>query len=146
MYSEKSLAALAGIRVLIADPQSKNSTVLSELLLRKRIRPQVAETANEAVWALSASGPFDLIIVDEILWESGGPLLHNALERNASLVPALFVSGPLGQHNRAERFLNAGLTGWLAKPVRTRQATDAVLAARQSRLASDSPRRFASVS
>jgi len=127
---EDALTALAGRRVLVADPQALSALILGESLSRANIRKVVANHPEEALMALETShdDPFDLVIMDHTMWDAE-PLREALGARAVEDRTRLLVAAPLGHRGGEDRFREAGFAGWVMKPVRVSQLSEAMLAA-----------------
>ncbi|ROR34947.1 response regulator [Inmirania thermothiophila] len=107
----------AEARILIADAQGAMRRILAGLLGELGCaRVGEAESAEEALAALQAE-PFDLLIVDYHLPETGGPELVQALRRDPALagIRILMVS-PEASREQVLKAAEAGVDGYLVKP------------------------------
>jgi CheY-like chemotaxis protein len=113
-------------RILIADSEPLGRSILKEALSGDGAGPRVAGSAPQAIAAIEAAGPFDIVILDHRLWDDS---LQSALERAASESGTrLVVAAPLGQRHGQDRFNAAGFAGWISKPYRFRQVMKALFA------------------
>ena len=133
---QPSLNPLAGARVLVGDSQPKTRVLLCELLEHENIHSHAAASAGEVLEALNrsldspTSKAFDLVILDQALWNLGGEDLHRTFRRAAADVRTkLLVMAPLGQRKAPDRFESVGFAGWILKPVRPSQLAEAMHAA-----------------
>jgi signal transduction histidine kinase/CheY-like chemotaxis protein/integral membrane sensor domain MASE1 len=122
---------LPGARVLLADPQSLNRRMLSDLLTHWKIEHESAATPEEVLAALRPAGPFfDIVLIDHALWEACGVDLKRAFEERDVLAQTrLLVLSPLGLRGESSSYLDAGFSGWVTKPVRNSQFAETLLAA-----------------
>jgi signal transduction histidine kinase/DNA-binding response OmpR family regulator/integral membrane sensor domain MASE1 len=124
---DPSSPELIPARILIADSQPLGRSILAQALSRGGTGPCVAGTAEHAIAAIAADGPFDIVILDHLLWDDA---LQSALERAASeFGTRLVVAARLGQRHGHDRFNAAGFAGWISKPYRFRQVMNALFAA-----------------
>jgi CheY-like chemotaxis protein/anti-sigma regulatory factor (Ser/Thr protein kinase) len=123
--------ALAGARVLLADPQPLNRRVLSDLLAHWKIEHESAATPGDVLAALGPAAPFfDIVLIDHALWEACGPDLKRAFEERDVLEQTrLLVLAPLGLRGESSSYLDAGFSGWVTKPVRNSQFAETLVAA-----------------
>ncbi len=107
------------MRILLAEDNSVNQMVATKLLSRRGHHVKVATTGLEAVQAWEHE-PFDLILMDEQMPAMDGIEAvrriraresENGTKRTA--IVALTASAMKGDR---ERFLAAGMDGYLAKP------------------------------
>ncbi|HEV2201872.1 MAG TPA: CHASE domain-containing protein [Bryobacteraceae bacterium] len=122
--------ALAGVRILIADPWPLSRAILLDHLSETRRTRDVAVTSGEALAALAAGNVYDLIVLEESLWNEGGSPLQDALAYAAGRHGTrLLVGAQIGHRHAPSRFAHAGFAGWIAKPIRWTQAGPALAAA-----------------
>lgn len=113
---------LRGLRVLIVDDIEMNRRMLSTLVLRWGMRPEVAESARAAVEAIERSvaeaDPFVVAIIDQCMPDTNGEQLGAQLRadsRHAALALLMFSSSVQG--GEARRLMSAGFNGYLSKPL-----------------------------
>lgn len=127
--TDEKFRALAGARILIADPWPLSRAILLEQLQKIRCAQASAATAEEVLKQLSAGCVYNLIVLEESLWTQGGLALHDALARAAQRHGTrLLIGAQIGHRHGAARFSRAGFAGWISKPVRWTQAGPALLA------------------
>jgi signal transduction histidine kinase/integral membrane sensor domain MASE1 len=124
--------ALAGIRVLLADPHALSRSTLGDVLAHWKIDHQVAATSSELITALGAVRPlYDIVLIHHDLWEECGSQLKKALHDPDALRDVrLLVLAPLGLRGESSTYLDARFSGWITKPVRCSQLAEALLACR----------------
>jgi signal transduction histidine kinase/integral membrane sensor domain MASE1 len=133
--ADRLLGPMGGARILIADPQPVNREILSGLFPQDTVQVTAVETAQQMAMSLHDSLPFEIVIVDESLWDSNEVVVRRSLERFASgSQTSLLIATPLGCRKAPERFLKAGFAGWISKPVRPWQAAEAISNVWSSRL------------
>ncbi|MDP1667852.1 PAS domain S-box protein [Phaeovulum sp.] len=118
--AEAPLTSLAGIRVLAADDNAINRTVLEAMLQRKGADVTMVEDGLRAVNAWAA-GHFDIVLLDiSMPVMDGMTALHEIRDREAasgaSEVPIIAVTANAMSHQVAE-YLMSGFDSCLAKPV-----------------------------
>jgi len=126
-------ASLAGLRVLVVDDNATSCAILSRILQSWGIRTETAEGAAQALDAMAAGAaaaePFDVALLDLRMPDAGGIQLARRFAIDGTLRPVKLVlltsSGERGQAGPAEE---AGITGYLAKPVRQFQLYDCLVA------------------
>ncbi len=125
----RAVAALAGARVLVADPHPLSRRTLEETLARWEAHYQSVETPEEMAAALAAAKAagemFDMVLLDHTWWDS--------YERAAPGPARLLILAPLGLRGDSGRYLGLGFAGWVAKPLRPSQLTDALIGAWSAR-------------
>ncbi len=115
-----------GPRVLIAEDSPVNSLIVKRTLERLGCQVVIAITGGEAV-ALCLGGAFDLVFMDYHLPEMDG-VVATRLIRNRERdrrTPILAMSASVLDHDRA-LFKEAGMDGFLGKPVRIEEIEAAV--------------------
>ncbi len=123
----------ASLRILVAEDNAFNSTLLEQLLERRGHRVRVAVDGREALDVL-ATEPFDLLLLDVQMPELDGfevvtELRKRERETGAHL-SVVALTARLRDEDRA-RCLAAGMDDYLGKPIRTDElwaAIDRVLA------------------
>ncbi len=122
-------AALAGARILIADPWPLSRAFLFEQLPRGEHSREPVASAEAVVKELSEGRVFDVIVLEESLWAAGGGALQDALSVAAQQNGTrLLIEAQLGRRHGTGRFTGAGFSGWIAKPIRWTQAGPALAA------------------
>jgi signal transduction histidine kinase len=108
------------LRVLVAEDNDFNSTLLSQLLIRRGHRVQVAATGRETLKLVEAE-PYDLLLLDVHMPELDGFCVVEAIrdrERaTGAHLPVVAVTARSRKEDR-ERCLAAGMDEYLAKPIR----------------------------
>jgi signal transduction histidine kinase/CheY-like chemotaxis protein len=113
----------AGVRVLAADPQRLNREILGEALAHWKIEHALAASVEEVRSALAmAREPYHLILVDHGLWISAAREIGQLAGATRVLVLA-----PLGLRGDPNSYLDAQVSGWLAKPLRQSQLAEVLL-------------------
>ena len=119
-------AHLAGLRVLVAEDNPVNQKVITRMLERCGCKPHTVGNGSEAVQALS-NLPFDLILMDVHMPEMDGLEATRAIRRREQLtglhIPIMALTASVMEGDR-ERFLEAGMDDYLAKPVRADALSD----------------------
>jgi CheY-like chemotaxis protein/HPt (histidine-containing phosphotransfer) domain-containing protein len=115
------LAALAGLRVLVADDNATSRRILDGMLCRLGMTPVLAEDGLEA-WAelerAHALGtPFQLLVTDNLMPRLDGPGLVGEIERDARFarLPVVMLSSAGPGADAPARSMRLG--GYLIKPV-----------------------------
>lgn len=108
---------LKGVRVLVVDDNSLNRELTAELLKMAGMLPQVAESGAEAL-AMLGREAFDVALLDVQMPVMDGYELARAIREregaNAIILLALTARAMSGDQ---ERCLEAGMDGYLTKPV-----------------------------
>ncbi len=111
----------AGLRILLADDDVINQRLGCLLLERLGHRAVCVANGLEALQQLAAN-PFDVVILDVEMPELGGPETAIRIRSGTSgvlnpAIPLLGLSGH-GQGPECASCLEAGMNGYLAKPLR----------------------------
>jgi signal transduction histidine kinase/CheY-like chemotaxis protein len=118
----------SGLRVLLAEDNPINQRLAIALLEKRGHTVAVAANGKEAVSAVSA-GAFDLVLMDVQMPEMGGfeaTAAIRALERSSGRhVPIIGLTAHAMKGDR-ERCLEAGMDGYVAKPLRPNQLFEAI--------------------
>ena len=123
--------ALRGLRALIVDDNQTNRLILTELLTQWGMMPEQAASGREALELLQTDtrgNPFRLALIDAHMPEMDGLMLAQRVKKlpAASSVTMLMLSSAM-QAGDIARSHEAGLTGFLTKPVQPSQLLDAIL-------------------
>ncbi len=115
----KSTAART-LRILVAEDNPINQLVAQELLEGRGHRVRVVENGREALEALSRE-PFDLVLMDVRMPEMGGEEATRRIRAGEVAgadpgIPIIALTAYALEGDR-ERFLAAGMTDYLAKPI-----------------------------
>ncbi|MFH1723718.1 MAG: PAS domain S-box protein [Elusimicrobiota bacterium] len=114
----------SGARVLVVDDNAANREIMRERLSGWGMRPDVAAGAPEALDRLrrEAAGPdpHRLLLTDMRMPETDGADLAREVRRDPALADVpIVVMTSLGQSLPADQAREAGIVGWLYKPVRS---------------------------
>lgn len=126
---EDSYALLRQKRVLVVEDNLVNQQVICGILKKKQVVTQVAANGLEAVTAVaSAAQPFDAILMDLEMPEMDGlEATKNIREQwPADILPIVAVTAQAMRGDR-ERCLDAGMNGYLSKPVNPEQLYSTLL-------------------
>jgi len=121
-------AALAGLRVLLAEDNLVNQRVAVAVLKKLGVAPDLAVNGREAV-AAARHGQYDLILMDCQMPEMDGFQATRRIretEAGGRRVPILAMTANAMQGDR-ERCLEAGMDDYLAKPITILDLRDALL-------------------
>ncbi len=104
------------LRILMAEDDAASQTMTS-LLLEKRMghRVAVAENGAEAV-KLAKNNPYDIILMDVNMPVMDGLEATRKIRESGSEIPILALTASAMKGDR-ERFLDAGMDGYLSKPI-----------------------------
>jgi signal transduction histidine kinase/CheY-like chemotaxis protein len=133
LVTRHSLRGARGpLRVLLAEDNPVNQRLAVRLLEKQGHAVTVAETGRAAVatWREAQAGsPFDLILMDVQMPDMDGLAATTAIRMQerptARRVPIVAMTAHVMQGDR-ERCLAAGMDGYVAKPLVTRELWDAV--------------------
>ncbi|HXT72621.1 MAG TPA: response regulator [Candidatus Angelobacter sp.] len=125
-------AALRGLRALVVDDNQTNRLILTELLSQWGMAPEQAASGSEALKLLAGesqgSAPFRLALIDADMPEMDGfalaELVKNTPEGSAL---NMFMLSSTMQSGDIARSHEAGLAGFLTKPVQPSELLDAIL-------------------
>jgi CheY-like chemotaxis protein len=122
---------LKGARVLVADDNEVNRTVLARQLKAIGIDAHsvadgaAALTELQREWA--AGRPFDLAIIDHQMPGISGEMLAAQIRRDPNICDTkLVLASSIGLPRRSESIRESGFSAMLTKPVRSRELLDAL--------------------
>jgi signal transduction histidine kinase/DNA-binding response OmpR family regulator len=138
-------AALQGSRILIVDDQASNRRILEQQLRVKGVVHESAENGFQALDHLRAAAgrntPFDLAILDMQMPSMDGLELARRIKAEEPISSTrLVLLTSLGRRGDAKAAQNAGIAGYLTKPIRQSQLYECL-----SLVLADSPDASASV-
>jgi len=125
-------AALRGLRALVVDDNQTNRLILTELLSQWGMAPEQAASGSEALKLLASesqgSAPFRLALIDADMPEMDGFALAERVKNTpeASALNMFMLSSTM-QSGDIARSHEAGLAGFLTKPVQPSELLDAIL-------------------
>ena len=125
-------AALRGLRALVVDDNQTNRLILTELLSQWGMVPEQAASGNEALKLLASeshgSAPFRLALIDADMPEMDGFALAERVKNTAEASAlSMFMLSSTMQSGDIARSHEAGLAGFLTKPVQPSELLDAIL-------------------
>jgi len=126
-------AGLVGRRMLIVDDNATNRTILTRFLQGWGIRSQAVDGAVQARHALVASvekqDPFDVVMLDLNMPECDGITLAAgiAADPTFALVKMILLTSS-GHGGEARQARQAGIDGYLPKPIRQSELYDCLIA------------------
>jgi len=129
--------ALRGLRALVVDDNETNRLILTELLSQWGMVPEQAGSGSEALKLLASgnhgSDPFRLALIDAHMPEMDGFALAERVKKTpeASALNMFMLSSTV-QSGDIARSQEAGLAGFLTKPVQPSELLDAILGAMHS--------------
>jgi PAS domain S-box-containing protein len=124
--------ALRGLRALVVDDNRTNRLILTELLSQWGMAPEQAASGNEALKLLASeshgSAPFRLALIDADMPEMDGFALAERVKNTAEASAlSMFMLSSTMQSGDIARSQEAGLAGFLTKPVQPSELLDAIL-------------------
>jgi signal transduction histidine kinase/DNA-binding response OmpR family regulator/HPt (histidine-containing phosphotransfer) domain-containing protein len=125
-------ASLKGRRVIVADDNATNRSVLMGQLLLCGVEPVSASSADEALalmrQANAAGRPFDAALLDHLMPDCDGAELGRIINDDKDLKSTrLILLTSSGQHGDAQMFAEIGFAGYLLKPVIQRDLTECLI-------------------
>lgn len=126
------VADLRGLRVLVVDDNSTNRAILHHQLGSWGLRSQGARSGERALEALRAArtrgGPYELAILDFMMPGMDGIELARAIKADPDIASVrLVMLTSFGQRGHAAAAEEAGIAGYLMKPVRQSQLYDCLV-------------------
>ncbi|MCK6458452.1 MAG: response regulator [Planctomycetes bacterium] len=112
-------------RVLVVDDGELNREVARHLLEQRGHVPTLVSSGEEAIEAALRGPPYDVILMDVQMPGMDGIEATGALRARGSRVPVVAVTAHAMKGDR-ERFLAAGMDGYVSKPIRPRDLYEAV--------------------
>ncbi|HKR89473.1 MAG TPA: ATP-binding protein [Phenylobacterium sp.] len=126
---EEAAAEPAGLRILAAEDNETNRTILAALLEPAGVALTFAVTGREAVAAFTGSA-FDIVLMDIQMPEMDGVEATRAIRaaERGRRTPILAVTANVMTH-QVEEYLAAGMDGVVAKPIQADRLVEAIEAA-----------------
>ncbi|MGH9354029.1 MAG: response regulator [Terriglobia bacterium] len=126
--------SLAGVRVLIVDDNATNRRILAETLGRWGMKVGLAESGAAALAALEEADKtgenYEMMLTDSEMPAMDGFALAERVKQNPRLTRStVMMLTSSGQRGDAARCRDAGLAGYLTKPVRQAELRQAILRA-----------------
>jgi CheY-like chemotaxis protein len=111
-------------RILVAEDNAVNQKVIMRLLQKMGYAPKAVANGAEAVRALRES-PYDIVLMDVEMPEMDGPTAAAMVRRElpADRQPAIVALTAHSLDGRGQRFKDAGMDSYLAKPIRIPELT-----------------------
>ena len=136
---------LSRMSVLVVDDNQTNRRILQEILARWNMRPVTADSAKSAMAAIEAGlawkDPFALALLDGHMPEIDGFMLAEQIARDPRLAGMkLILLTSAGHSEDVKRAQQAGVSGYLVKPIKQSELFDAIIAS-TSESVSRQPRR-----
>ena len=124
---------LSRLPVLVVDDNQTNRRILQEMLTRWNMRPTTANSATAAMAALEAAfawkDPFALALLDGHMPEVDGFMLAEKITRDPRFAPLkLILLTSAGHSDDVKRAQQAGVSGYLVKPIKQSELFDAIIA------------------
>jgi two-component system sensor histidine kinase/response regulator len=131
------------LRILLADDNAVNRKVAVCMLEKQGHSVVVANNGKEAIAALQAH-TFDLVLMDVMMPEMGGfeatHIIRKGEKRTGRHLPIIAMTASAMKGDR-ERCLEAGMDGYIAKPVQAKDLQEAIncVRSRAEQSAADHP-------
>ncbi|MEJ2165346.1 MAG: response regulator [Desulfobacterales bacterium] len=125
---------LRGLKVLVVDDNATSREILKELLESFSFAVELAASGEEGITEIENAGrdkPFDLVIMDWKMPRMDGIEAAGRIKRHRFLnkVPAVILVTAYGREEIMQKADNAGLDGFLIKPVNASLLFDAIMEA-----------------
>ena len=135
---------LSGTRVLIVDDNYTNRVLLTEMASAWGLVPSAADGAlaalSELDRAAGAGAPYHLILLDmQMPGIDGFGLAGMIKERPEAMDAGIIMISSVGRHGDVERCREAGIQGYLNKPVKPSDLLDAITLTLGTRLEKSRP-------
>ena len=115
-------------RVLLAEDNLINQQIVIELLQMRGHSVKLAGTGMEVLKALNQD-PFDVILMDVQMPEMDGyqttAVIRTKEKESGGHIPIIAITG-LATNSDRQRCLDAGMDGYLGKPIRARELFEAI--------------------
>ncbi len=119
-----------GLRILLAEDNAVNQKLATRILEKQGHLAVVVNNGREALDAL-AREPFDVVLMDVQMPEMGGfeatMAIRERERRGGGHVPIIAMTAHAMKGDR-ERCLEAGMDGYVSKPIRAQELYDAIAA------------------
>jgi CheY-like chemotaxis protein/signal transduction histidine kinase/HAMP domain-containing protein len=118
---------LVGRTVLVVDDDARNIFALSSVLERRGMRVLTATNGTEAIKLVEATPELSIVLMDIMMPEMDGYRTIQLVRRKPQLrrVPIIALTAKAMKGDR-EKYLEAGASDYLAKPVNTEQLLSAL--------------------
>ncbi len=125
---------LRGMKVLVVDDNATSREILKELLESFSFEVELAASGEEGITEIENADkdtPFDLVIMDWKMPRMDGIEAANRIKKHASLnkIPAVILVTAYGREEVMQKAENAGLDGFLIKPINASVLFDAIMQA-----------------
>ncbi|KAI9245683.1 hypothetical protein BDA99DRAFT_543582 [Phascolomyces articulosus] len=132
--SSSSSDDLAHIHTLLVDDNPINRKVVSRMLSKMNIQPQVAENGREAYEAIeaaqAANTPFQLVFMDVWMPEMNGleavAKIRKELPNVTSIAPYIIAMTACVMPGDREKCFEAGMNSYISKPIRKEELDAAI--------------------
>ena len=133
LHEETSDWVCGGLRILLAEDDAA-SQMMTSILLEKRMghRVDIADNGAEAV-KMAEANPYDIILMDVNMPVMDGLEATGEIRRSGCKIPILALTASAMKGDR-ERFLGAGMDGYLSKPINVNILADVFLDYCQGRM------------
>jgi signal transduction histidine kinase/DNA-binding response OmpR family regulator/HPt (histidine-containing phosphotransfer) domain-containing protein len=123
--TRRSDQGLVGLRVLVVDDNATNRRVMLKMLAAAAALPSAAASASEALDVLRAAAahqPYQVALLDLNMPEVDGIALAHAIKSDPALAAThLLLLTSSGQRGGTQDAIEAGIAGYLTKPIRFAQ-------------------------
>jgi len=121
----------SGMRILVVDDNDTNLKILCEMLTSWRMEPRSAASEEDATALYKKAhkrGPgFDLVLIDSDLPQAGALSLVKKISASSENVPRIVMMLTTTTLKDSVRFIEAGASGSVTKPVRPSDLLDAIV-------------------
>lgn len=125
-YANASQSVLTGKKVLIADDNATNRSILKTQLEQWSMHSVLASSGSEALEILAGGHSFDLVITDMQMPEMDGVQLTKEIKSRYTMLPVILLSSIGDESKRLHSNLFAAV---LNKPVKQQQLNTVILSA-----------------
>ena len=120
MYTNSTKNTSLSPRVLVADDEWYMSRTLETIYKREGYEVVLCEDGSEAAHKLVQCGPFDLVVLDDVMPKMSGLEVLRLARDTGITVPVIIVSGQVKESDRVKG-LNMGADDYVVKPFSSRE-------------------------
>ena len=117
-----------GLKILVADDNHLNAMLLSSILNRHQIRPDLAANGAEALEKIT-SGNYDLLLSDLYMPEMDGIELTKQIRNNANpslrMLPIIILTGSISAETSGS-MIEAGVNDYIYKPFKQKDLIELI--------------------